>query len=69
MRAGDAQRDELVKLGKSFNLVTPATSLLVLETAEQYVQHGIVPPKTRPEIYEAFSKQIENRRVEQEAEG
>jgi len=63
--AGDAYRDDLLALGKQYNLVTPATSLLVLETVEQYVQHGIVPPKNRPDIYTAFTQQIEHRRVDQ----
>lgn len=64
--AGDAHRAELLELGKQHQLVTPATSLLVLETVEQYVQHGIVPPKNRPEIYNAFTQQIETRRAERE---
>ncbi|QOV90207.1 VIT domain-containing protein [Humisphaera borealis] len=64
--AGDGSRDELLAIGKQYNLVTPATSLLVLETVEQYVQYGIVPPKNRPEVYAAFTQQIENRRVAKE---
>ena len=48
----DRNADELAKVGKAFNLVTPNTSLLVLETADQYVQHRVVPPKDRPEVYQ-----------------
>src|SRR5205807_5732812 len=53
-------------VGKAFNLVTPNTSLLVLETAEQYIQHGIVPPPSRKEIYERFVQGIEQRRVKEQ---
>ncbi len=34
----------LVALGKQYGLVTPGTSLLVLERLEQYVEHQIPPP-------------------------
>jgi Ca-activated chloride channel homolog len=64
-QAADGKRDELVKLGKQFSLVTPATSLLVLETADQYVQYGVVPPKSQPALYKEFSQKIENRKVEE----
>jgi tetratricopeptide (TPR) repeat protein len=51
--------EALTKLGKEFNLVTPNTSMIVLERVEQYVQHGIVPPKSQPALYAEFMKQIE----------
>ncbi len=35
----------LLSLGKAYGLVTPATSLIVLERLEQYVEHEIRPPK------------------------
>jgi Ca-activated chloride channel family protein len=65
--AGVGQRDELVTLGRKFNLVTPATSLLVLETVEQYVQYGVVPPKSRPDVYKDFQAKIETRKVQEAA--
>jgi tetratricopeptide (TPR) repeat protein len=37
--------------------------MIVLETLEQYLQHRIVPPKSRKEIYAAFVQKIEERRV------
>lgn len=37
-------RDELVALGRRYGLVTPETSLLVLERLEQYVEHEVRPP-------------------------
>jgi Ca-activated chloride channel homolog len=41
------RRPDLVSLGRRFSLVTPATSLLVLETLEQHLAHGITPPPSR----------------------
>src|SRR6185437_16141874 len=51
--------EALARIGKQFNLVTPNTSLLVLETVDQYVQYRVVPPITRPEIYKQFLAKIE----------
>src|SRR4051794_25900937 len=43
-------RHELLELGMKYKLVTPGTSLMVLETLDQYVEHGIRPPVSRPEM-------------------
>ena len=45
--------DALVEVGKKYGLVTPSTSLIVLETLDQYLEHEIRPPEvsihsTRP---------------------
>jgi tetratricopeptide (TPR) repeat protein len=55
VRNGDA----LLALGKDFGIVTPQTSLLVLETADQYVQHRVVPPQSAKGLYDEFVKRIE----------
>jgi len=57
--------EELAKVGKQFNLVTPNTSLLVLETADQYVQYRVVPPKDRPDIYKEFLARIEQNKAQE----
>jgi tetratricopeptide (TPR) repeat protein len=62
MRPGEND-EELAKVGKQFNLVTPNTSLLVLETADQYVQYRVVPPMDRPEVYKEFLAKIEQNKV------
>jgi tetratricopeptide (TPR) repeat protein len=62
----EKNKDELTKLGKEFGLVTPYTSLLVLETVDQYVQHRVVPPKSRAEVYQQFLAKIEENRATQE---
>ncbi|MFH1708857.1 MAG: VIT domain-containing protein [Planctomycetota bacterium] len=42
----DLKRNEavIIATGKAYGIVTPGTSLLVLETVEQYVTHAIRPP-------------------------
>ncbi len=50
----DENHEALLALGRDFNLVTPGTSLIVLETLEQYVEHNIAPPRTRPALHDAW---------------
>ncbi len=59
----DKHHGELVKLGRRFNLVTPSTSMLVLESVEQYVEYGIVPPKRDKVLSAKFTKLIEQREI------
>ncbi len=42
--------DAILALGQRFTIVTPNTSLLVLERLEDYVRHNIQPPSTEPEL-------------------
>lgn len=44
----------MVDLGRRFGLVTPATSLIVLETVQQYLIHGIEPPASWPEMRQQY---------------
>jgi tetratricopeptide (TPR) repeat protein len=57
----DANRADLVQLGQRFSIVTPGTSLLVLETLDQYLAHDVTPPSTWPELRTAY---LERRRDE-----
>lgn len=57
---------EITRLGREHSLVTPYTSLIVLETLEQYVEHGILPPKTLPDMRNQYIDIVENRRKEVE---
>jgi Ca-activated chloride channel homolog len=54
----ERHHDELLALGRAFGMVTPGSSLLVLESLEQYVQHKIEPPKSRPQIREAYLRRM-----------
>lgn len=46
----DQMEDELLTLGRTYGLVSPATSLIVLETLDQWVRHRIEPPASLPEM-------------------
>ncbi len=50
---------EIVALGKQFGMVTPYTSLIVLDNLEQYVANEIAPPKSLPEIREEYLRRID----------
>ena len=45
---------ELVNLGRKYNLVTPGTSLIVLERVDQYLTYEIVPPHNMPQWREQY---------------
>lgn len=55
----EKNHEDLLTLGKRYGLVTPATSLLVLERVQQYVEYRIVPPRSRPEIYREYFEAVE----------
>ena len=55
-------RAAITALGKRFGLVTPFTSLLVLESLSQYVEHGIRPPASLPELRARFDATMDTRR-------
>jgi Ca-activated chloride channel homolog len=50
---------EIAALGKQFGLVTPYTSLLVLDSLEQYVQYEIAPPKSLAAMREEYMRRID----------
>jgi len=61
----------LNQLGRKYSLVTPNTSLIVLESLDQYLKYEIEPPLTLPEIhkqYEAIMKKRENEKKMKEEE-
>lgn len=51
----------IAETGKRYGLVTPETSLIVLERLEQYVEHGIAPPKSLPEMRQEFERLVEQK--------
>lgn len=63
----DRNEEEITRLGREQGLVTPFTSLLVLETIEQYLRHEILPPATFPEMREKYIEVVEGRRREEAA--
>jgi tetratricopeptide (TPR) repeat protein len=51
--------EQILKLGKQYGLVTPQTSLIVLDSLEQYVEHEIEPPASLPEMREEYQRRID----------
>ena len=41
----ESRKDELVEIGRKYGVASPVTSLIVLETLEQYQAYGIEPPR------------------------
>lgn len=64
-------KPEITALGKQFGLVTPHTSLLVLDSIEQYVEHEIAPPRSLAAMREEYHRRIdtiEHQRRKQKAD-
>ena len=57
----DRHGDEMLALGRSFHIVTPNTSLLVLETLEQHLEHGIPPAASRQMMWAEYQRQADER--------
>ncbi len=53
----------IVETGKKYGLATPGTSLLVLENLEQYLEHGIAPPRSLPDMRAEFERRVEERQA------
>ena len=51
-------KEEITKLGKEYAIVTPGTSLIVLESLNQYVEHKIAPPESLPDMYKKYFAKI-----------
>jgi len=63
------ESDEVAALGQHYGVVTPGTSLLVLESLEQYLEYSIEPPATRPEMrlqYLASQRDIQQEKKQEE---
>ena len=51
-------KDEIIALAKKHKVVTKDTSLIVLETVQDYVKYEIVPPE---ELIEQYNNLIRNK--------
>ena len=56
-RNAEAIRD----LGRAFSIVTPSTSLIVLETLSQYLEHDIRPPASLKAMRASWDKEMAQR--------
>ncbi|KAF0973745.1 hypothetical protein FDP41_007132 [Naegleria fowleri] len=62
-------KDEIKKIGQDFRIVTDNTSLLVLETLDQYLKHDITPPASLPEVLKQYNElKQKERQSEQDRE-
>lgn len=57
----EANRSELLALGRTYGVVTAGTSLLVLESLDQYLRHGVEPPASWPELREQWATTMKQR--------
>ena len=56
--ADNAAEATITAAGKQFGLVTPNTSLLVLDTLEQYVRYRVRPPESLPDMRKQYDERI-----------
>ncbi len=59
-RADDCA-DELLALGRRYGVVSPTTSLIVLESLDQWVRHEIEPPDSLPDLQAAWRDRMKSR--------
>ncbi len=62
----DLHRAELIAIGQAFGLVTPGTSLLVLETLEQHLEHQIAPHSSRPLLYQQYWQRVQQQEKDEQ---
>lgn len=53
--------NDLLALGRKYGLVSPAISLIVLESLDQWVRHEIEPPESLPEMREPYFAALKSR--------
>lgn len=64
----EIHKDMISSLGKEFGIVTKATSLIVLDRLQDYVNHGIEPPiELQNQWYKDLVSRRENNKVEEKA--
>ena len=59
---------DITVLGKQYGLVTPFTSLIVLENLDQYVEHRIEPPTSLPGMRTKYARIMEERSTKDKKE-
>ena len=50
--------ERLKALGEEYGIVTPGTSLLVLESLDQYIRHGVRPPASAPKERQLYDEHV-----------
>jgi len=60
----EKNREKLKSVGRQFGVVTPTTSLLVLESLDQYVEYRIEPPQSLPELRQQYLEALREEKKE-----
>lgn len=60
--AYQANRDDIERTARDFGIVTPNTSLIILESAEDYARYDITPP---PDLRDAWERLVQSQRRHQ----
>ncbi len=63
-----SNKDLILELGRKYGIVTSDTSLIVLETVDQYIEHQIEPPDSLPEFQKLFRSQQQHVQIKKKAE-
>ena len=63
LRREGAENKAIDAIGRRYGIVTEGNSLIVLETAEDYVRYQITPPKELEQEYNKLSSEIETEKI------
>lgn len=66
LRREGAESKEIDAIGRRYGIVTEGNSLIVLETAEDYVRYQITPPKELEQEYNKLSSKINIEKMEEQ---
>ena len=66
MMAPLRNEDALITVGRRHGLVTPGTSLMVLENLDQYLEYQITPPTTLPALRNQYLARIQKQQKQQD---
>ena len=68
LRREGAESKAIDVVGRRYGIVTEGNSLIVLETAEDYVRYQITPPKELEQEYKKLSSEINSEKMEEQKE-
>ena len=68
LRREGAESKAIDAIGRRYGIVTEGNSLIVLETAEDYVRYQITPPKELEQEYNKLSSEINSEKMEEQKE-
>ena len=58
-------KNEIIELSKSYQIISDFTSMIVLETAQDYLQYNITPPADLLEEYNRLLEQTQGKQIKQ----